>query len=153
MINPFLHEWETPFGSPPFDKITLSHYKPAISEAIRIASGEIKAITHNADPPDFKNTIAALEKSGEILGKITAVLFNLNSAETSKELQAIAQEVSPLLTRFSNDITLNKKLFRRIRQIFETRENIGLNTEQKILVEKKQRNFVLGGAGLKENER
>ena len=153
MINPFLHEWDTPFGSPPFDKINISHYKPAIREAIRIASGEIKAITHNPDPPDFKNTIAALEKSGEIIGKITSVLFNLNSAETSKELQAIAQEVSPLLTRFSNDITLNKKLFRRIRQIFEARENIGLNTEQKMLVEKKQRNFVLGGAGLKENER
>ncbi len=112
MINPFLHEWETPFGSPPFDKINISHYKPAIREAIRIASGEIKAITHNPDPPDFTNTIAALERSGEIIGKITSVLFNLNSAETSKELQAIAQEVSPLLTRFSNDITLNKKLFR-----------------------------------------
>jgi peptidyl-dipeptidase Dcp len=153
MINPLLHAWDTPFGSPPFDKIHISHYKPAIRAAIRIASAEIKAITHNAEPPDFNNTIAALEKSGELIGKITSVLFNLNSAETSKELQAIAQEVSPLLTRFSNDITLNKKLFRRIRQIFETRENIGLNTEQKMLVEKKQRNFILGGAGLKVNER
>ena len=105
------------------------------------------------EPPDFNNTIAALEKSGETIGKITPVLFNLNSAETSKELQAIAREVSPLLTRFSNDITLNKKLFRRIRKIYETRENTGLNTEQKILVEKKYRNFILGGAGLKEKEK
>ena len=100
--------------------------------------------------PDFENTIAALDRAGEILGRITSILFNLNSAETNKELQAVAQEVSPLLTRFSNDITLNEKLFDRIRKIFEARETSGLSTEQKILVERKYRNFILGGAGLKE---
>ena len=153
MVNPFLQKWDTPFGSPPFDKIDLSHFKPAITEAIRSASEEIEAISDNTEPPDFHNTIAALEKSGETIGKITPVLFNLNSAETSGELQAIAQDVSPLLTRFSNDITLNKKLFRRIRKIYEERENTGLNSEEKILVEKKFRNFILGGAGLKEKEK
>ena len=115
--------------------------------------GEIKAISNNPEPPDFNNTIAALEKSGETIGKITPVLFNLNSAETSRELQAITQEISPLLTRFSNDITLNKKLFKRVMKIYEARETSGLNTEQKILIERKQRNFILGGAGLKEKEK
>ncbi|MBK7713400.1 MAG: M3 family metallopeptidase [Bacteroidales bacterium] len=153
MTNPFLHEWDTPFGTPPFDKIDLSHYKPAILKAIRLAAKEIKAITDCTEPPDFNNTIAALERSGELIGKIISVLFNLNSAETSKELQAIAQEISPLLTRFSNDVTLNKKLFQRISHIYKDLESSDLNTEQKILVEKKQRNFILGGAGLKVNEK
>jgi peptidyl-dipeptidase Dcp len=153
MINPFLQDWTTPFGTPPFDKIELSHYKPAIIKAIRFAMSEIKAISNNPELPDFGNTIEALERSGEIIGKITPVLFNLNSAETSRELQAITQEISPLLTRFSNDITLNKKLFRRISEIYEAREKSGLTTEQKILVERKYRNFVLGGAGLKEKEK
>jgi peptidyl-dipeptidase Dcp len=153
MINPFLQDWTTPFGTPPFDKIELSHYKPAIIKAIRSAMSEIKTISNNPEPADFNNTIAALERSGDAIGKITPVLFNLNSAETSRELQSITQEISPLLTRFSNDITLNKKLFRRIREIYETREKSGLNTEQKILVERKYRNFLLGGAGLKVKER
>jgi len=151
--NPFLQEWDTPFATPPFDKIYLSHYKPAIKKAIRSASAEIKAITDNHEPPDFRNTIEALEKSGETIGKITPVLFNLNSAETSGELQAMTRDISPLLTRFSNDITLNLKLFRRIRKVFETRENSGLNTEQTMLVEKKYRSFILGGAGLKGKEK
>jgi peptidyl-dipeptidase Dcp len=153
MTNPFLQVWDTPFGTPPFDKIKLTHYKPAIRKAIRSATREIKEITDNAGPPDFSNTIAALERSGEVIGKITPVLFNLNSAETSGELQAIAREVSPLLTRFSNNITLNKRLFQRIKSIYESMENGGLNTEQKMLVRKKFRNFILGGAGLKGKKR
>ena len=152
MTNPFLQNWNTPFGAPPFDKIDLSHYKPAIIEAISVAAREIEAITDCPEPPDFRNTIAALERSGETIGKITPVLFNLNSAETSKELQAIAQDISPLLTRFSNDITLNKKLFNRISSIYEALESSGLDTEQRILVERKQRNFILGGAALKDDQ-
>lgn len=153
MTNPLLSVWDTPFGTPPFDKIETGHYKPGIEEAIIIATGEIDAITENAGPPDFENTVAALDRSGETLGKITQVLFNLNSAETSKELQAVAQEVSPLLTRFSNDITLNEKLFKRISEIYKKRDSAGLSTEQKILVEKKYRNFMLGGAGLKDEDK
>ncbi len=153
MTNPLLSVWDTPFGTPPFDKIETGHYKPGIEEAIIIATGEIDAITENAGPPDFENTVAALDRSGETLGKITQVLFNLNSAETSKELQAVAQEVSPLLTRFSNDITLNEKLFKRISEIYKKRDSAGLSTEQKILVEKKYRNFMLGGAGLKDGDK
>jgi peptidyl-dipeptidase Dcp len=152
MTNPFLQNWNTPFGSPPFDKIDLSHYKPAIIEAISSAAKEIEAITDCPEPPDFRNTIVALERSGETIGKIASVLFNLNSAETSKELQAIAQDISPMLTRFSNDITLNKKLFKRISNIYQSLEDSGLTTEQRILVERKQRNFILGGAALKDDQ-
>jgi peptidyl-dipeptidase Dcp len=153
MNNPLLQEWKTPFGAPPFDIIKTEHFKEAVEEAIKSASAEIKAITDNQEPADFYNTIAPLDKSGETLGKITSILFNLNSAETNKELQAVAQEISPLLTRFSNDITLNENLFERINNIFENKENMGLSTEQKILVERKFRNFMLGGAGLKEEDK
>lgn len=150
MINPLLEEWKTPFGTPPFTKIETSHYKPAIEEAIAIARMEIDRITYDPDAPDFENTVAALDRAGEVLARITQVLFNLNSAETSKALQAVAQDVSPVLTRFSNDITLNEKLFHRVLKVYENRESPGLNTEQKILTEKKYRNFLLGGAGLDE---
>lgn len=153
MNNPLLNEWNTPFETPPFTEIEISHYKPAINEAIKSAVSEIDTITENQSPPDFENTIAALDNAGQALSRITSVLFNLNSAETSKELQETARDVSPLLARFSNDITLNTKLFERIKQIFENKDNSGLNNEQKILVERKFRNFMLGGAGLKEAER
>lgn len=153
MSNPLLAEWNTPFGTPPFNIIGTNHFKPAIEEAIKIAAEEIKKITENTEAPDFENTIATLDRSGETLGKITALLFNLNSAETNKSLQEVTQEVSPLLTRFSNDITLNKKLFKRIKTVSETIEISRLNTEQKILTERKFRNFILGGAALKEEER
>ena len=153
MSNPLLAEWNTPFGTPPFNIIGTNHFKPAIEEAIKIAAEEIKKITENTEAPDFENTISTLDRSGETLGKITALLFNLNSAETNKSLQEVTQEVSPLLTRFSNDITLNKKLFKRIKTVSETIEISRLNTEQKILTERKFRNFILGGAALKEEER
>ena len=153
MNNPLLAEWNTPFGTPPFNIIGTNHFKPAIEEAIKIAAEEIKKITENTEAPDFENTISTLDRSGETLGKITALLFNLNSAETNKSLQEVTQEVSPLLTRFSNDITLNKKLFKRIKTVSETIEISRLNTEQKILTERKFRNFILGGAALKEEER
>ena len=153
MNNSLLGEWNTPFNTPPFDKIESIHFKPAIEEAIKIASEEINVITEKKEYPDFENTIATLDRAGEILGRITSLLFNLNSAETNKSLQAVAQDVSPLLTRFSNDITLNKVLFERIRMVYESRNTCGLNTEQKILTERKFRNFILGGAALKEEDR
>ena len=153
MINPLLQEWKTPFETPPFRIIETTHFKPAVEEAIRSATLEIDTITENCEAPTFENTIVTLDRAGETLGRITSILFNLNSAETNKDLQAVAQEVSPLLTRFSNDITLNKKLFERIKKIFENKDSSGLNTEQMILVERKFRNFMLGGAGLKEEEK
>jgi len=153
MNNPLLEAWNTPFGTPPFNLIKTEHYKPAVEEAIRIAAEEIQNISENNEEPDFENTVAALDRSGEKLGEITSILFNLNSAETNKFLQEVAQEVSPLITRFSNDITLNRKLFERIKRVFESIGTSGLNTEQKILTERKFRNFMLGGANLEEEER
>jgi peptidyl-dipeptidase Dcp len=153
MKNPLLPEWKTPFSTPPFHLIETVHFKPAIEEAIKSACEEIKLISDNDEPTHFDNTIAALERVGETLGKITSVLFNLNSAETNKELQETAQEVSPLLTRFSNDITLNEKLFKKIKIVYESRDTSGLNTEKRILTERKFRNFMLGGAALKKEER
>ncbi len=153
ITNPLLCDWDTPFSTPPFNLIQNSHFKNGIIEAIRTAESEIGIITSNSEAPAFENTIEALERSGEVLNRITALLFNLNSAETSSELQAVAQEVSPILTRFSNDITLNKKLFERIEKIFEKKNELNLTTEQQILLEKSHRNFILGGAALKDDQK
>ena len=153
MINPLLQEWHTPFSTPPFGDIEIIHYKPAIEQAIESARAEINSITDNPSEPTFENTVAELDRVGQALSGITAILFNLNSAETNKFLQETTQEVSPMLTRFSNDITLNIKLFERIKKIFEKKETSSLNEEQKMLVEKKYRNFILGGAGLQNSEK
>ncbi len=153
MNNPLLQDWDTPFKTPPFGLIEVSHFRPAVEETIRSAREEIKAITENPEPPDFENTIAALDRTGERLGEITSVLFNLNSAETNKDLQILAQEISPILTRFSNDITLNETLFSRVKAVYDLRDSAGLNTEQIMLLEKKYRNFILGGAGLSEDKK
>lgn len=153
MKNPLLEWWDTPYETPPFDLIKPDQFTPAIEEAIRTASEEINKIAENIAEPTFENSVEALEVSGEKLGQISSVLFNLNSAETSKELQAKAQEVSPLLARFSNDITLNEKLFSRIRFIHDHLNSIGLNWEQQRLLKKRYRSFILGGAGLNEEEK
>lgn len=153
MINPLLQEWDTPYGSPPFHLFGISHYKPAILETIRSAELEIKAITSNNSFPDFENTVAALDRTGSRLGDITSILFNLNSAETCSDLQAAAQEISPILTRFSNDITMNGELFARVKQVYDSRDNASLNTEQMMLLEKTWRSFLLGGAGLDEEKK
>jgi peptidyl-dipeptidase Dcp len=153
MINPLLQEWKTPYATPPFDQIRTEHFKPAAEEAIKMASDQIALISEAPGDPTFENTIAALDRAGEILVRITSVLFNLNNAETNRELQSVAQEISPLLTRFSNDITLNVKLFERIRCLYDSRDSAGFTTEQNMLLEKKFRSFILGGAALKEEEK
>ena len=152
-MNPLLQDWKTPFETPPFQLIEISHFTPAIEETIKSASTEIKAIAENGDRADFENTIAALDRAGNKLNEVSALLFNLNSADTNKELQKIAGDVSPLLARFSNDITLNEKLFSRVKQVYESRESSCLTNEQKMLVEKHFRSFMLGGAGLDEGKK
>jgi peptidyl-dipeptidase Dcp len=152
-MNPLLQHWDTPFETPPFDKIKTEHFVTAIQEAIALAMDEINQITLNTRTSDFENTIAALDRAGETLGKIASVLFNLNSAETNKELQDVTQEVSPLLTRFSNDITLNEELFEKIKSVYNSRESSGITMEQELLTERKYRNFILGGAALKEEDK
>ena len=128
-MNPLL----SPFDTPPFSKIKNEHFKPAMEQAIADAREEIDAITENTEAPTFKNTLEALEFSGQQLDRVSSVFFNLNSAETNKEIQQIAQEVSPLLSEFSNDITLNQKLFQRIKSVNGQKDQLNLTTEQQTL--------------------
>ena len=121
-MNPLLQ----PFDIAPFQQIKSEHYKPAIKEAITLAKTEIDQIVNNTDTPTFENTTVALDFTGEKLNRITSIFFNLNSAETNDQIQKIAQEVSPWLSEFRNDITLNEALFRRVKSVFDTKENLEL---------------------------
>ncbi len=142
-----------PYDSAPFSLITVPDYKPLLENAISAAQKEIDNITSNPDPANFENTIEALEFSGQRLERISSIFFNLNSAETSDEMQKIAQEVSPLLTAFGNDITLNEALFRRIKTVYENREQLQLSTEQATLLDKKFKSFSRNGALLTEDKK
>ncbi len=153
MSNPLLDDWDSPWETPPFHLITTAGFRPAVEEAIKIALDEIKQITGNPDPPTFENTVAALDRSGQKLGRIAAILFNLNSAETSKELQTAAQEISPLLTRFSNDVSMNEVLFARLKSVRNSVDQSAFSAEEKMLLEKKYRGFMMGGAELNEDDR
>lgn len=147
--NPLLSNFKTP----PFKKINTTHYLPAFKQAIKIAEKEIELIITNKDTPTFENTIEALEFSGDQLSKISSIFFNLNSAETNDEIQSIAQEVSPLLSEFSNDITLNNALFKKVKSIYNKKETLNISDEQKMLLSKHFKSFSRNGALLKENEK
>ncbi|MFT0716251.1 M3 family metallopeptidase [Flagellimonas lutimaris] len=149
MNNPLLE----PFNQAPFSKIKNEHFKPAFLQAIEDTKKEIDAIVDNPEPPTFKNTLEALDFSGQQLDRISSVFFNLNSAETNEEIQKIAQEVSPLLSEFSNDITLNEGLFGRIKTVYEQRDSLDLTKEQRTLLEKKYKNFSRNGANLNEKDK
>jgi len=153
MKNPLLNNFNTPYSTAPFSKIKNKHFKPAFIEAIKIAKEEIDVITSNTQVPTFENTLEALEFSGQILDRISSLFFNLNSAETNDEIQKIAQEVSPMLTEFSNDITLNKKLFNRVKLIYDIKDEFNLSTEQDTLLTKKYKSFVRNGANLNETDK
>lgn len=146
--NILLGEYDTPYQTPPFDKIALADYKPAFEEAIGIAKAEINSIAENSEEPTFENTIVALDGAGKELDRVSEIFFNLNEANTDSTMQAIAQEVSPILSDFSNDINLNEKLFARVKAVYEKRNELKLNPEQLTLVEKSYRGFVKNGANL-----
>ena len=146
-MNPLLHD----FNTAPFSKITNEHYKPAIEKGIEIAKKEIAEIVQNTAKPTFENTTVALDFTGEKLNRITSIFFNLNSAETNDKLQKIAQEVSPLLSEFGNDITLNEGLFNRVKAVFESKSNLNLTPEQAMLLEKQYKSFARNGANLNED--
>ena len=137
----------------PFSKIKMDDYMPAFLENIKAAKAEIHQITTNTEAPTFDNTIAALEFSGQELDRLSSVFFNLNSAETSEEMQKLAQEISPLLTEFGNDITLNEDLFKRVKTVFDNKEHFKLTSEQNTLLEKKYKGFVRNGALLNEEQK
>ncbi|MEK6154405.1 M3 family metallopeptidase [Flavobacteriaceae bacterium 3-367] len=149
MSNPLLK----PFDAAPFSKIRNAHFKPAFLQAMADARKEIDAITDTPSEPTFANTIEALEYTGQQLDRISSIFFNLNSAETNTEIQQIAQDVSPLLSEFSNDITLNEKLFARVKAVYDVREQLQLSTEQRTLLEKKYKNFSRNGANLPKDKK
>ncbi|MFC1651485.1 peptidase M3, partial [Candidatus Latescibacterota bacterium] len=128
--NPLLQEWDTPFQSPPFDEIKNEHFMPAFLEGMKAQKAENEAIINNAEEPTFKNTLEALEKSGELFKRVNRVFNCLVRADTNDVLQQIQKEVAPLRTRHNNDINLNEKLFTRIKKLYETRESLGLTSEQ-----------------------
>ncbi|WP_444626500.1 M3 family metallopeptidase [Flavobacterium columnare] len=148
-----INKFETKHNTAPFNSIELKDYKPAIIEGIALTKKEIDTIIKNQETPTFKNTIEALEFSGQTLDRITSIFFNLNSAETSEEMQKIAQEVSPLLTELSNDITLNTELFERIKKVYDQKDNLNLSVEQNTLLDKKYKSFTRNGALLAEDKK
>ena len=143
-----LTEFTTPFGVPPFDKIELDDYMPAFKEAIAQQQKEVDDIVGQTAAPDFENTIVALDQSGNLLRKVNAVFSGLNSANTNDEMQALSRELSPLLSKNSDDIRLNKDLFARVKTVYDNRESLNLNKEQKKLLEETYKSFVRGGANL-----
>lgn len=136
------------FDKAPFEQLKNEHFKPAFLEAIENARKEIDLIAENTETPTFENTLEALDFSGRQLDRVSSIFFNLNSAETNEEIQKIAQEVSPLLSEFSNDITLNEALFKRIKSVYEQRETLNLTAEQQTLLEKRYKSFSRNGANL-----
>lgn len=146
--NPLMIEFNTPLQSVPFDKIDTGHYKPAFEAAIEVARTGLKKIADATGAPSFQNTIEALENLNYKLKRLEQIFFNINSAETSKEIQQIAQEVAPLLTAYYNDITLDEKLFTRVKQVYNTREKPNLNQEQLKLLQDTYKAFVRNGANL-----
>ena len=150
MSNPLLAEFHTDFEAAPFSKIKIEQFTPAIKEAIKVGLSEIDTIINQKETPSFKNTIEAMDNCGNLLGRNTSLLFNLNSAETNDELQKVVQEVAPLLTKFQNDIRLNEDLFKRIRFVYENEDHKKLSVEQVTLLEKEYKGFVRNGALLDE---
>ncbi len=147
-MNPLLQDFNTKYSTAPFSKIKNEHFKPAFEKGIQLAKAEINKIANNKKLPSFKNTLEALEFTGQKLDRVSSIFFNLNSAETNDEIQKIAQEVSPLLSDFANDIRLNENLFNRIKAIHDDKSNLDLNAEQDMLLDKNYKAFVRNGANL-----
>ncbi|MCR5560960.1 MAG: M3 family metallopeptidase [Bacteroidales bacterium] len=153
MENPLLSESPLEYGAPQFDKIKIEHYMPAFEQAIKDAKAEIDAIVANPDDPTFENTIEAMENGGEKLENVAMIFFNLMEADTNDEMQAIAEKVSPMMTEFSMYVSLNEKLFERVKAVYEARESLGLEPDQMRLLEKRYREFARGGANLSPEDK
>jgi peptidyl-dipeptidase Dcp len=151
--NILLQEWNTPFRTPPFDEIKDEHFMPAFLTAMEAEKAEVEMIANNEEEPTFENTIEALEKSGELLDRVSRVFSCINGANTNDELQNISKEVAPLRAKHNDDINLNEKLFARIKQIYEKKESFGLTPEQNILLENYFLRFVRSGANLNDEDK
>ena len=152
-VNPFFTEYKTPFHVPPFSLIKIQHYLPAFEKGIAEQQTEIDAITDNIAAPTFENTIAAFDKSGKQLKKVSSVFYSLNSANTNPEMQALNRQIAPLTTKHRDNISLNVKLFQRIKTVYLDLEKSKLNADQKRVVEKYYQDFVRNGANLNETDK
>ena len=144
--NPLLQEWNTPYQTPPFSQIETKHYEPAIDYAIEQQRAEIDAIINNTEEPTFENTIVAMEQAGGLLNRVTSLFFVLNNSDTSEEMQTIANNITPKLTELGNDISLNPELFKRVKAVYDKRDELELDQQDKQLLEDTYKGFVRSGA-------
>ncbi len=147
--NPFLSEWDTPYGIPAFDKIKNSHYLPAVKKGIALHDAEIEAIVSNPEAPTFENTVVAFDRSGDVLARVTAVLFNLSESDSSPELDAIVEKAMPLVSEHGDEIMMDKRLFERVKAVWEG-DRSGLSREQEMLLKNLYEGFLDNGIGLDE---
>jgi peptidyl-dipeptidase Dcp len=152
-VNPFFTEYKTPFQVPPFSLIKNEHYLPAFEKGIAEQQAEIDVITNNTADPTFENTIAAFDKSGKQLRKVGSVFYSLNSANTNPEMQALNRQIAPLTTKHRDNISLNDKLFQRIKVVYQSLGTSKLSADQKRVVDKYYKDFVRSGANLNENDK
>ena len=152
-MNILFKSFDNQYNTAPFSKIDNKDFLPAIKNAIKEAKNEINTIINNTKKPSFLNTIEALDFSGEQLDRISSIFFNLNSAETNEEIQKLAQEISPLLSEFGNDITLNKDLFKRVKFVYNSKAELNLSTEQETLLDKRYKSFSRNGANFPEEKK
>ena len=151
--NPFLTTYQTPFETTPFHLIKTEHFEPAMEKGMEEHNWEVEAITHNPNEPTFSNTIVALEKSGALLDRVSTVFGNLLSAETSDELEALAERMMPRLSEHSNNISLNEKLFARIKQVYDQTDQNTLNQEERMLLQNTYHGFIRNGANLSPDQK
>ena len=147
--NPFLEEWNTPYGIPPFEKIQLTDYIPAVKAGIEEQNKELEAILNNQDAPTFENTVAAYELSGKTLTKTTAVLFNLQETEGSDEMNKVVEEATALMTEHEDNISMNKAFFERVKAVYDADQS-GLTREQQMVLKKLYQSFTRNGVDLEE---
>ncbi|ALO17103.1 Peptidyl-dipeptidase dcp [Salinivirga cyanobacteriivorans] len=151
MTNPFFQKQATPYQTPAFDKIKIEHYKPALEKAIDQARDQVKQIVENSEKPGFYNTIEALERSGDLIEQVAGIFFNLNEAETNGEMQALAPDLSAMITDFANEVNLNQELFKKVKDVRNSKPD--LNKEQEMLLDNTYKSFVKGGADLPEKDK
>ena len=150
--NPFLTQWDTPYGIPDFSKVKEKHYLPAVEEGIRQQQAEIDAIIANGDAPTFENVVGAYERSGAILDRVIGVLFNLSETDGTDNMQAVVEQVLPLLSEHSDNISMNPAFFAKVETLYKDIDNLGLNQEQKMALKKLYNGFVKNGIALGEAE-
>lgn len=151
--NPLFTEFTTPYGVPPFDLIKDEHYKPAFETAMQLHKAEIDSIANNTNPPDFANTIVALDDAGVMLTRISSIFFNMTGANTNDTLEKISEDIAPVLSKHYDYIAMNDKLFAKVKQVYDKRTSLGLNEEQNELLDKTYKSFIRNGALLNKEQK